>query len=121
MVQKAEGTAEKHTSNNADMDMAAGLPSNANDGTLTENLSYCLNEESLKVMGDQRVQLDTTERLNSKVRTPVREILLLGKDVLKLGKEKKGGNLLMKRQKQPKYIVVSYIRIKNNMLDPESS
>lgn len=66
-VQNAEGTVEKeYTTNNVDMDMAVGLPSNAEEGTLAENPSDHPNEESLKVMRDQKRHFDATARHKSK-------------------------------------------------------
>ncbi|RVX01566.1 DUF724 domain-containing protein 7 [Vitis vinifera] len=73
-VQNAEGTVEKeYTTNNVDMDMAVGLPSNAEEGTLAENPSDHPNEESLKVMRDQKRHFDATARHKSKLWDPVVE------------------------------------------------
>lgn len=77
MVQNAEGTAEEYTTNNVDMDRDVGLPSNTDEGTLSENLSDRTNEESLKVMREQKKIINPTERLKSKVRNTMRVIHLL--------------------------------------------
>lgn len=85
------------------MDMALGLPANADEGALAENPSHHPNEESLKVMRDQKKYLNTTERFRSKVWNTMRVILLLDQRGIKTGK--KGGNMYLgHKEKQPKYI-----------------
>lgn len=75
--------------------MAVGLPSNAEEGTLAENPSDRPNEESLKVMRDQKRHLDASARHKSKVSNTMRVIHLLDQKGIKNGKKKRGVGLCM--------------------------
>lgn len=93
--------------------MAVGLPSNAEEGTLDENPSDHPNEESLKVMRDQKRHFDATARHKSKVRNTMKVIHLLGQKGITNGKKKRvfflvGGGMhipIAQKEKQPKYVV----------------